>query len=189
MKTLKLSALAIAALFISSCSSDNDAPTLVNEDEVITTVMAEFTPVGGGTTVTLTSRDLDGDGPDAPVITVSGPFMAGTVYNGEITFLNEMVIPVENITEEVEEEGTEHQVFIQQTGLGTVTYADQDANGNPIGLAFTFETVAQPATGIMTITLRHEPNKTAAGVANGVITNAGGSTDAEVTFGVEVVLP
>jgi hypothetical protein len=189
MKTLKLSVLAITALFISSCSSDDDAPILINEDEVITTVMAEFTPQGGGTAVTLTSRDLDGDGPDAPVVTVSGPFMAGTVYNGAVTFLNELASPAEDITEEVEEEGTEHQVFIQQTGLGTITYTDQDADGNPIGLAFTFEAAAQPATGIMTITLRHEPNKIAEGVANGDISNAGGSTDAEVTFATEVVLP
>lgn len=189
MKTLQLSVLAITALFISSCSSDDDAPVLINEDEVITTVMAEFTPQGGGTTVTLTSRDLDGDGPNAPVVTVSGPFMAGTVYNGAVTFLNELASPAENITQEVQEEGTEHQVFIQQAGLGTVTYADQDANGNPIGVAFTFTAAQQPATGIMTITLRHEPNKTAEGVAGGDITNAGGSTDAEVTFATEVVLP
>jgi hypothetical protein len=188
MKTFKFLAAAITAVVFTSCGSD-DAPVLINEDEVITTVIVEFTPQGGGTTVTLTSRDLDGDGPNAPVVTVSGPFMSSTVYNGQVSFLNELASPAENITEEVEEEGTEHQVFIQQMGLGTVAYTDEDTDGNPIGLSFTFQTVAQAATGDLTITLRHEPNKTAAGVANGDITNAGGSTDAEVTFEAEVALP
>ena len=188
MKNLKLAALALVTITLTGCGND-DAPVLINEDEVITTVTAVFTPQGGGTAVTLQSRDLDGDGPDAPVVTVSGPFEASKAYDGAITFLNELSSPVDNITEEVEEEGTEHQVFIQQSGLGTIAFTDEDTDGNPIGLAFTFTTVGQPAAGNITITLRHEPNKTAAGVADGDITNAGGSTDAEVTFPVSVVLP
>jgi hypothetical protein len=36
------------------------------------------------------------------------------------------------------------------------------------------------------ITLRHEPNKKASGVVGGSITNAGGETDIEVSFDVEV---
>jgi len=189
MRTLKILALSLTAIISTACSSDDDAPVLINEDEVITTVKATFTPAGGGTAITLLSRDLDGDGPDAPVFTVSAPFNTSTTYTGEITFLNELASPAEDITEEVEEEGTEHQVFIQQNGLGTITYTDQDAEGKPIGLAFTFQTVAEARTGNMTITLRHELDKAATGVANGEITNAGGSTDAEVTFPVTVALP
>ena len=37
-----------------------------------------------------------------------------------------------------------------------------------------------------TITLRHEPAKTATGVSGGDITNAGGETDIEVVFDVTV---
>ena len=188
MKAIKFLGFAIAAITVTACGND-DAPVLINEDEVITTVKAVFTPQEGGTAITLQSRDLDGDGPDAPVLTVSGPFETSKTYDGAITFLNELASPADNITEEVEEEGEEHQVFIQQTGLGAIAFTDEDANGNPIGLAFTFTTVDQAATGNMTITLRHEPDKTAAGVANGEITNAGGSTDAEVTFPVSVALP
>ena len=187
MKNLKISLLALVAMVsFSSCSSDDDAPVPVNEEEVITTVTATFTPQGGGTAVILTSRDLDGDGPDAPVLSVSGDFTTGTMYNGNITFLNELVNPAEDITEEVQEEGEEHQVFFQQNGLGDIVYADEDANGNPIGLAFTFEASETETSGNLTITLRHEPNKTAEGVSNGDITNAGGSTDAIATFNVSV---
>jgi hypothetical protein len=188
MRNLQILALALTTIAFTGCGND-DTPVLINEDEVITTITATLTPQGGGTAITLMSRDLDGDGPDAPVVTVSGSLNAATVYDGQITFLNELASPADNITEEVEEEGAEHQVFIQQNGLGTIAYTDEDADGNPLGLAFTFTTVDQAATGNLTVTLRHEPNKAAEGVANGDITNAGGSTDAEVTFPLSVTLP
>ena len=184
MKTnLKFLALFLStALVFTSCSND-DAP--VNEEEVITTVIVTLT--SGGETITLTSKDLDGDGPNAPEVTVSGNLIANTVYTGSTRFLNELEDPAEEITDEVEEEGDEHQVFYQLlSSLGTVTYTDTDVNGNPIGLSFTLTTGSTAGTGNLTVTLRHEPNKTASGVASGDITNAGGSTDAQVTFPLQV---
>ena len=184
MRNLKLSALVLTTALFTACSSDDDA-TIVNEEEVITTVQVKLTPTEGGIPITLTSRDLDGDGPDAPVVAVSGPVMAGASYSGEVAFLNEMANPAEDITEEVAAEGEEHQVFYQQNALGTITYTDEDSNGNPIGISFNY-TAGTAATGTLTVTLRHEPNKDAGGVADGMITNAGGSTDAEVVFSVVV---
>ena len=35
--------------------------------------------------------------------------------------------------------------------------------------------------------LKHEPNKSAAGVAGGDVTNAGGETDAEMEFPITVI--
>lgn len=170
--------LATASLFLASCSDDDNGP--VNEEEVITTVITTLT--NGSTTITLTSRDLDGDGPNAPVVTVSGDLTANTVYNGEITFLNETVTPADNITTEVEEEGEEHQIFYQiPSALGTIGYTDFDVNAKPVGLTFTY-TTGNAGTGNLTVTLRHLPNKSAAGVAAGDITNAGGATDAQVSF-------
>ena len=183
MKNLKLIALlVIPAIFSTSCSND-DAP--VNEEEVITTVRTTLT--GGGQVITLTSRDLDGDGPNAPVVTVSGNLIAGTTYTGSTEFLNELEDPAEDITIEVQEEGADHQVFYQlPSSIGTVTYTDTDANGRPIGLNFTLVAGTSGSTGTLTVTLRHLPNKTATGVAAGDITNAGGNTDAAVTFSVAV---
>lgn len=182
MKKLKaLTTTLVFSLFIFACSND-DQP--VNEEEVITTVIATF--IGGGEIITLTSRDLDGDGPNPPEITVSGPFNNGVTYVGSLTFLNELETPVEDITIEIEEEDDEHQIFFQiNNNLGTFAYTDADANGNPLGLSFSF-TAQNAGTGQLTITLRHEPNKNAPGVAAGDITNAGGETDAEVTFNVTV---
>lgn len=184
MKTLKYINLAkiffllLTTIAIASCSSDDDGP--VNEEEVITTVTTTLT--GGGQVITLTSRDLDGNGPNDPVVTVSGNLVANTVYNGEITFLNEMVTPADNITAEIEEEGDEHQIFYQfPTALGSFVYTDLDVNSKPVGLTFTY-TSGNAGSGSLTVTLRHEPNKLAIGVANGDITNAGGATDAQIIY-------
>ncbi|OMP30654.1 type 1 periplasmic binding fold superfamily protein [Mangrovimonas sp. DI 80] len=190
MKTiLKFLPLLFVAPFVTSCSSDDDTPAPVNEEEVITTLTATFVPVGGGTTVTLQTQDLDGDGPDAPVVTVSGAFASNTTYNGSVEFLNELESPAEDITEEVQEEGDEHQIFYTTSNdLGTFSYNDSDADGNPIGVEFTFQTVETSTTldGILTITLRHEPNKDASGVNEGDITNAGGETDIQTSFNISV---
>jgi len=186
MKNLKLIALlVIPTLFTISCNNDDDN-TPVNEEEVITTVTTTLT--GGGQTITLTSRDLDGEGPEAPTVTVSGNLVAGRTYTGSTTFLNELANPVDDITAEVQEEGADHQLFYQlASSLGTVTYDDADVNGDPIGLEFTLVAGTSGSTGVLTITLRHLPNKSASGVSSGDITNAGGSTDVEVVFGIEVV--
>lgn len=186
MKAIKfLSMLAIAALTFNSCSNDDDAPEPINEEEVITTVIVRLTPQGIGNTITLTYQDLDGDGPNPPTSTVSGPFVSGIVYNGSVQFLNALENPVEDITEEIEEEDDEHQVFYSvSNGLGVFQYTDSDGNGNPVGLSFTFTTSTDAAAtnGVFTVILRHEPNKSAPGVSEGVITNAGGETDVEASF-------
>jgi hypothetical protein len=181
LNKLKFLAFAVVSISLVSCSNDDEP---VNEEEVITTVVTTLT--NGNNVITLTSRDLDGDGPNQPVITSNGTIQANTLYQGQVTFLNETVSPAENITEEVEEEGLEHQLFFQlPSSLGTISYSDEDENGNPIGLRFTYNTNTA-ATGNLIITLRHEPVKSAQGVSNGDITNAGGSTDAQVIFPIVV---
>jgi len=187
MKNFKILALALVTVIsFSSCSDDDSATTPVNEEEVITTVTATFTPVAGGSAIVLMSRDLDGDGPNAPVITASGNFKAGAEYNGAVTFLNETTNPVTDTTLEIHEESADHQLFYQQSGLGVFSYSDKDANGHPVGLSFNYKAAAAPITGSLTITLRHLPNKSGTNVPAGDITNAGGGTDAEVTFPVTI---
>ena len=183
MKTIKLLSLAlITGLVLSSCSNDDDNPDPVNEEEVITTLIATLAPTTIGTTVTMTFQDLDGDGPGTPTLTVSGPLEANTTYNGTLNLLNETETPPELITTEIEEEDDEHQFFFSATGnVGAFAYSDADGNGNPVGLAFTL-TTGNATTGSITIILRHEPMKDAAGVSDGDITNAGGETDISVTF-------
>lgn len=183
MKTKKyLFALLTISLLTLSCSSDDD-PILVNEEEVITTLRLTLTPQAGDTEVVFLTQDLDGDGPNAPVTTVSSPLAASTTYIGSIELLNELEDPAENITLEVEEEDEDHQLFYTLSGNGNVSisYTDQDSNGNPVGLNIILDS-GDPSTNSLTVTLRHELNKSASGVSDGDITNAGGETDIQTTF-------
>jgi len=188
MKKMKFIFLLAAISIVFSCSDDDDeTPVIINEEEEITTLSLTLTPMGGGTTVVLSSQDLDGeDGPNAPVIMVEN-LAANTSYQGVIEVLNEMESPAEDITEEVAEEDEDHQFFFQLTGGAavTVTYDDADSDNNPLGIMTTL-TTGDAGTGNMVVTLRHLLDKNAAGVAEGDITNAGGDTDIEVTFPITI---
>ncbi|NKQ38525.1 MAG: type 1 periplasmic binding fold superfamily protein [Methanosarcinales archaeon] len=172
----------VLALVLSSCEKD---PIIPHEGEVITSLKYTLTPNGGGTAIVLSFQDLDGDGGNAPIIT-EGILDTNKTYTGALVLLNEQESPAGNITAEIQEEDEEHQFFFQTniTDL-TIAYSDQDADGNPLGLQSTV-TTTDAGNGTITIILRHEPNKSASGVANGDITNAGGETDIEVTFDVTV---
>ncbi len=173
----------LGAVFFTSC--DKDDPEIPNGEELITTVTYTMTPSGGGTDVVMSFRDLDGDGGDEPVI-VGGTLAANTTYNGTLELLNEANDPTIDIAEEVSEEDIDHQFFFQTdiTDL-TVSYSDQDSQGNPLGISSTVVT-GGTGSGQITIILRHEPNKSAAGVSDGMIDNAGGETDIEISFPVDV---
>ncbi|MFK7756623.1 MAG: type 1 periplasmic binding fold superfamily protein [Flavobacteriales bacterium] len=173
-------------LGLSSCDDDEpECPIIPNEEEVITTMTYTLTPDGGGETVVLSFLDLDGDGGNDPIIT-GDTLTANTTYTGALDLLNQAENPAESITEEVEEEAEEHQFFFSSTLADlTVAYGDSDAEGNPLGLV-TSVTTGAAGSGMLTVILRHEPAKDAAGVSDGDITNAGGETDIEVDFPVNV---
>ena len=186
MKNLKNISLALLGLLVISCNNDEVVvPPVTNEEELITTVKVTLT--NGSNSIVLQSKDLDGDdGPNAPVVTVVGNILANTTYVGSVQFLNESVNPADNITEEILAEDEDHQIFYQlSSGLGTITYTDNDSNNKPVGLGFTYQTNAV-GTGNLVVTLRHLPSKSAPGVASGNIANAGGSTDAEVTLPITI---
>lgn len=179
---LLLGLVLMTGLFYTSCNPDED---IDDPEEVITTLNYVLTPSSGGDAVTLSFRDIDGDGGDDPVIT-GGTLGMNETYTGIITLSNESETPAEDITAEVREEGEEHQFFFSTdiTDLA-VAYADQDETGNPLGLTTTVTTGAA-GSGNLTVILRHEPMKNATGVSDGDITNAEGETDIEVTFTVDV---
>ena len=180
LKTLKLIALFIStSLFLTSCSDDHDHDH-DHEGEVITTLT--YTLTSGNDIVTLTYRDLDGEGGADGVATVSGSLMANAMYTGTLTLLNETESPAEDKTAEIRAEGVDHEFFFTSSISGvTFTKTDVDANNNPIGLSTTVNTGAA-GTGTISIVLKHELNKP----NNGTAAGAGGSTDIEVTFNVTV---
>ncbi|OWY19786.1 type 1 periplasmic binding fold superfamily protein [Sphingobacteriales bacterium UPWRP_1] len=171
-------------LLIVSCKKDD--PVIPNEEELITTLVYTLTPVAGGEPAVFTFTDTDGAGGAAPVV-VNDTLTANTAYLGSLQLLDETVSPPDDISAEITDEAEAHQFFFAaEAGLNaTVTYADFDGNGRPLGLANTL-TTGNVSEGGLTITLRHEPDKAAAGVADGNIANAGGETDIEVQFTVKV---
>jgi hypothetical protein len=182
MKTMKTSAFyALLTLAMLGCSDDDTTPEIINEDELITTVILTLTP-DSGDQVVLTTIDLDGDGPDEPVTTVVGNFSENKQYQGAVQFLNETEDPAEDITQEVIEEADEHQVFYTiSEGLNIqTTYEDQDSQGNPLGVQITLSTGAA-SEGSLTVTLRHEPVK-----PNDGLESAGGETDISTSFDVSI---
>ena len=181
MKLLKYALLAIPFLYF-SCDDDNDTPEPINEEEVITTMIVTLVNhQNGSDVVTMQTQDLDGDGPNAPVLTVSGPLTAGTSYAGSVQFLNEMEDPAEDITEEVQEEDDEHQVFFSASGVVMeFVYMDFDGDGNELGTQFVLAPITQ-GDGSLTITLVHEPTK-----PNDGLDTAGGEIDIQTTFSVTV---
>ena len=181
MKLLKYALLAIPFLYF-SCDDDDDTPEPINEEEVITTMTVTLVNhQNGNDVVTMQTQDLDGDGPNEPVVTVSGPLSAGTSYSGSIQWLNEMEDPAEDITEEILEEDDEHQVFFSASGVVMeFVYMDFDGDGNPLGTQFVLAPISQ-GDGSLTITLVHEPNK-----PNDGLSTAGGSIDIQTTFPVTV---
>lgn len=178
VKTIKLLAiLFISALTFTACSEDDHDD---HEEEVITTV--NYTLTSGSDVVTLTYKDLDGEGGNEGVTTVSGSLSANTTYAGAIELLNETESPAENMTEEIEEEDDEHEFFFTSTVSGlTISKTDVDVNGNPLGLETSLASGAA-GSGSITIVLKHEPTKP----NDGTSASAGGSTDLEVTFNVTV---
>ncbi|HET8735419.1 MAG TPA: type 1 periplasmic binding fold superfamily protein [Pricia sp.] len=184
MKDVKfLTVLLFTGLLFMACSDDDgETPEPVNEEEVITTMTVTLTPDGDGPPITMQTQDLDGAGPNAPEVEVSGNLTTGATYDGSILLLNETKTPAENITEEVEAEAGKHQFFYSVGGNLDVTteYGNLDDAGNPLGTAFTL-TVGAASSGTLTFTLRHEPTKPNTG-----LDDAGGETDITATFEVIV---
>jgi hypothetical protein len=187
MKTIKNIVILVYIASIFAACSNNEDPIVINEEEVITTVRATLVPQNGGATIILESKDLDGDGPNEPVITVSGALDKNKTYAATLEILNETESPADNVTLEILEEAVDHQFFFSFTNnIATATYTDQDSNGNPVGVKFNVLTGSAGA-GSFTIILRHEPNKAATGVNTGDISNAGGATDLQITFDITVI--
>ena len=178
--------LLILSLIFTGCSDDDDHDDHshpVNEQEVITTV--EVTLSDGTNSYVLIWEDLDGDGPDLPIIT--GATIPSNSYDAEIQLYNKTLDPTDDeyvVTTEILEEDVDHQFFFNASnGLNVFdfVYADADVDGNPIGQQFIIEDVSGSGCDL-NIVLLHEPNKNADGVSDGDITNAGGDTDIDITF-------
>jgi hypothetical protein len=183
------SLLLLASALFTACKKDDVSPSTppapTNEEELITTVILRMVDNGDGSLKEFEYRDAEGPGGNDPIITAD-TLAQGRSYAMTVLLLNESTSPVDTVSNEVLDEAEEHQFFFQVSGADlTVTYNDSDGNGAPIGLSNTALTGAA-STGSLRVILRHEPDKSAAGVSTGDITNAGGETDVEVDLPVVI---
>jgi hypothetical protein len=193
IKLLIVTAIIFSLALFTSCD-DVDDPVKEDTPELITKATLTFTPSGGGTAITATATDPDGEG--VQDIEIDGPISLAdnTTYTLTIQLINELADPGDaeyNITEEVEEEGDEHMfffswtnnVFSDPTGNGNVdnrdedvNYNDEDVNGQPIGLETSW-TTATASSGKFQVVLKHQPElKTATS------TSTTGETDLDIEF-------
>jgi hypothetical protein len=189
--------LAVSALaFLTSC---NDDPEPENIPELITKATLTFTPVGGGSTVTVNAIDPDGEG--VQDIVVDGPInlAAAKTYTLTLQLINELAKPTDpeyNITDEVKEEGDEHMFFFSWTnnvfsdpaGNGNidaradkVNYIDEDDNGLPLGISTSWTTVGSAVSGTFRIVLKHQPE-----IKSATTTATDGESDLDLTFTISV---
>ena len=170
-----------------------DAPPCENEEEIITDVILIWRPVEGGKVIEVRAVDPDGPGPLDLEISSPIELARGTTYQLDIKLLNS--ISGEDLTEEVNEESDEHQLYFEfseqifsdpvgtgnvVSNSGVVNYLDSDENGLPVGLSTKWTTRDDNGmVGTFRIILKHQPDQKAA--SSDVNT---GSTDLDLTWSV-----
>lgn len=179
-----LTCLLFFTLFASSCEKDD--PIIPNEEELITSLVLQLTDAVTQEVLIFSFVDIDGDGGFEPEIT-NASLRPNTSYDATVFLSNASFDPPLDVSAEVIEEAEAHQLFYQNTpGLNLeIKYNDSDINGHPIGLSLKIDTKAS-SKGVLTVTLRHEPLKDSPSVISGDINMAGGETDIEVHFDVEI---
>ena len=174
-----------------------------NPNEVMTTLRLTFSPLTGEESFSVSWADPElSPHPHVDEIVLQ----YGRTYRVDLEVFNELEIPVEDITPEIQDEMDEHQVFFTGNaveGPSTTTnpdaiiqqlYDDVDNYGYPIGLESTIVST-NTGSGVLSIQLRHLPMLKGAllksdGLAS-LMANEGeeampGSTDIRVDFNISV---
>ena len=174
-----------------SCGVD-DPPPLEEEEEIITEVDLTFTSKSGQVVIGY-AIDPDGEGPQNLEITDEIKLSSNTEYALSISLLN--TIANENITDEVRDEGDEHQFFFNWTedlfkspsGNGNIdnpadpmNYRDTDVNGLPIGIESSW-TTGSNKTGTIQVILKHQPGSKTNSSGSGT-----GDTDIDLSWPITV---
>lgn len=182
---LKHVSILVSVLLFVSCKKDEDIhPT--DDNELVTRVELTFTDVVAKSSVTYTFQDKDGDARTAPEKFDKIVLNKGVTYSVTLGVYDDTKSPVEDIAEEIAEESDVH-LFVYKTtpsSLFTTTILDKDKNGLPIGLSASILTQSAAGTGKLNLLLKHQPELNGVRVKTGQ--EAGGSTDIDLLFDVEI---
>ncbi len=172
------------SLLFTACKKD-DPPTPV-EEELITTLKLTFTGTGPAIAPFIYKVDngFGNTGGNVVVDTIVIPANMTFLVGAEV--LNEQKNPVEDITEEIVEEGEDHLFLYESSpssGAGSITYINGavDAAGNPFNITLNVKS-GSAGNGTLTVRLMHKPTN-----KNGKTpSESGGSTDLEAVFPVRL---
>ncbi|MDB9882136.1 hypothetical protein OAD66_03285 [Bacteroidia bacterium] len=178
---LFLAIIVASTLALSSCKDDDVVnPPNPNEEELITSVELTFINLGDPSDVSIFKfADPDGEGGNSPTRTDTVKLISNGSYSLSLRFLDESSAEIENITEEIIDEATDHLVCISSSSVGvSIAPEDLDDNNLVIGLENSVSTGASELTDLL-VNLKHQP-----GIKDGDCDK--GETDVEVTFVLEV---
>lgn len=181
--TTVISALAIVTSLL-SCKKDKDLSPLPapvnNPPEVITSLHLTFVDSSNISSVqTFKFRDPDGDGGNPPVQRDTIKISANKTYSVSVSFFDETKNPIANITNEINNEKNDHQLFFNFSGVNVQSfYLDKDGNNLPIGLMNLWR-VKATSNGTVKVVLKHQP-----GIKNN--SQSTGESDADVDFQLKI---
>ncbi len=193
LKVFLLIALVGGIVLLSGCDKD---PEPENIPEEITKVILTFSATGAAP-IEVEANDPDLDGPQ-PIVVGLIALDANTTYTLSVEFFNgfyEPTKPEYSITDEVEAEGAEHQLFFSWSAgvfsnpdgvgnietSGTVNYSDEDENNLPIGLSTTWTTASATTGKTLRVMLKHQP-----GLKSATSTSSDGDSDLDLTFPIRI---
>jgi hypothetical protein len=181
----KYLSILVAVLLFASCKKDEDIqPT--DDNELITRVELTFINSATNAIVKYSFQDKDGDPKTAPEKFDKIVLNKGVTYIMSIEVFDDTKSPVKDITYEIDEESDVH-LFVYKTTPATLlktTIEDRDKNGLPIGLTTKVLASSTAGTGKFNVLLKHQPELNGVKVKTGQ--EAGGSTDIDLSFDVEV---
>lgn len=148
-----------------------------NEEELITTIEVNAIEEGTSIEKKFIFKDIDGPGGLAAQQFDTIKLKANKVYDVKLKFSNESVSPAADITEEVETEGDDHQIYFEPNGIElNVTQLNKDSKGYSLGTTSKWAS-GNVGKGTIRVTLKHKPGfKT----SNDSVTV--GETDVEIQF-------
>ena len=168
-KSWTLAAIALLLITFTACDKGEETA-----EENLTTVEVHLTGTAGFDKK-FYWNDTDGDGVANTIDTIVMPPNTGNVQ-AHLHVYDRSVSPELDITEEIEEENTEHLFTYLVTGANlTIGNLETDANGLPFGITSVWAS-SDASSGTLNIKLYHEPTD-----KNNAL-NPGGSVDLDITF-------
>lgn len=190
-----IAAFTLASFAFSSCNSEDPMPE--NDGELITDVTLTFQEIDAsgnsvGAPFDFTASDSEGIEIGSTPMVETVLLAKGKTYQMTIGIFNS--VAGEDITEEIEAEGDEHQFYFLGTaftGSPFLSYTYDDEGGELIGLKGIVTVQQSPGfnNANMQILLRHALDKNYPGADNPSFQDyakAGGESDLDITFPVVV---